>query len=357
MKKYDKPTKYMTVANEIIMEIISGKYKAGDKLYSRSAIMKKFSVGEVTAVRVQNYLEAGGLVRKAPRSGMYVCYDSDSFNVKLEKRNSEWPKRIVELRRKDVHSNFYTPLYDAVTNCITKHKLPHEVITFSDYDVSDNAINYLPQDPEAGYICYSAGSPSLLFSSMILLNGNVKSVLIDGIMPQTDCMLIDSFTGMKQLIDHVYSQGCKKVIFAKNFCRSLGGIHNEERELASRLHCHYLGIPFQTIDSGNYDELLEVVQCVKERTAVLFPQDDAAYTLKRLLGKARPDILITGFDDYCAMEKSDHSIPSIRWDYSAMAECVLDLLMDNSRRVSSIKRIPGIIVNYNHNNMVRRKKK
>lgn len=345
MKKYDKPTKYMTVANEIIAEIVAGKYKAGDKLYSRSAIMKKFSVGEVTAVRVQNYLEAGGLVRKAARSGMYVCYDSDSFSVKLERANSEPPERLIEFRNRSHHDKFYEPLYRELERCAERHGFPYKTVTFSEHEVSEYAVNCLADDPEAGYICYSAGSPSLLFSSMILLNGNVKSVLIDGIMPQTDCMLIDSFTGMKQLIDHVYSQGCKKVIFAKNFCRSLGGIHNEERELASRLHCHYLGIPFQTIDSGNYDELLEVVQCVKERTAVLFPQDDAAYTLKRLLGKARPDILITGFDDYCSTEKNDHTIPSIRWDHKAMAEAVFDLMQEGCTRIRKIKRIPGILVN------------
>ena len=345
MKKQDKPTKYMAVANEIIAEIVAGKYKAGDKLYSRSEIMKKFAVGEVTAVRVQNYLEAGGLVRKAPRSGMYVCYDSDSFSVKLERANSEPPERLIEFRNRSHHDKFYEPLYRELERCAERHGFPYKTVTFSDHEVSEYAVNCLADDPSAGYLSISSGSASLLFSSMILLNGNVKSVLLDGIIPQSDCVLIDSFSGMKQLIDYAVGQGCRNFIYAKNFCRTLGGIHNEERELASRWHCHYRNVPFAVDDTGNYDELLERVRKVKEKTAVLFPQDDAAYTLKRLLGNTNPDILITGFDDYCSTEKNDHTIPSIRWDHKAMAEAVFDLMQEGCTRIRKIKRIPGILVN------------
>ena len=349
MKQHDRPTKYMAVANEIIAEIVAGKYKAGDKLYSRSEIMKKFGVGEVTAVRVQNYLEAGGLVRKAPRSGMYLCYDSDSFSVKLERASFEPPKRIIEFRKKfSGVDHFNIPLYQAIDSCMEAHGMEHEVISFFEHDISESAVNYLPQDASTGYICFSTGSASLLHSCMVLLNGNVKSVLVDGIIPQSDCVLVDSFSGMKQIIDYAYSQGCRNFIYAKNFCRALSGIHNEDREMASRLHCQYRNVPFTVDDTGNYDELLERVRNVREKTAVLFPQDDAAYTLKRLLGNTKADILITGFDDYCSTDKNDHTIPSIRWNYQEMAECIYELLMSESPRTSRIRRIPGELVNCNH---------
>lgn len=56
--------KYLQVENELKKEIISGKFKYGDKFYSEAQLKDKFNVSSITVIRaVKDLVKAGYLVR------------------------------------------------------------------------------------------------------------------------------------------------------------------------------------------------------------------------------------------------------------------------------------------------------
>ena len=56
--------KYLQIENELKKEIISGKFKYGDKFYSEAQLKDKFNVSSITVIRaVKDLVKAGYLVR------------------------------------------------------------------------------------------------------------------------------------------------------------------------------------------------------------------------------------------------------------------------------------------------------
>ena len=56
--------KYLQIENELKKEIISGKFKYGDKFYSEAQLKEKFNVSSITVIRsVKDLVKAGYLVR------------------------------------------------------------------------------------------------------------------------------------------------------------------------------------------------------------------------------------------------------------------------------------------------------
>ena len=56
--------KYLQIENELKQEIISGKFKYGDKFYSEAQLKDKFNVSSITVIRsVKDLVKAGYLVR------------------------------------------------------------------------------------------------------------------------------------------------------------------------------------------------------------------------------------------------------------------------------------------------------
>ena len=46
--------KYLQIENELKKEIISGKFKYGDKFYSEAQLKDKFNVSSITVIRSNN---------------------------------------------------------------------------------------------------------------------------------------------------------------------------------------------------------------------------------------------------------------------------------------------------------------
>lgn len=56
--------KYLQIENELKKEIISGKFKYGDKFYSEAQLKERFNVSSITVIRsVKDLVKAGYLVR------------------------------------------------------------------------------------------------------------------------------------------------------------------------------------------------------------------------------------------------------------------------------------------------------
>lgn len=339
--------KYIEIAEELKQEIISGKYKPGDKLYSRSQLAAKYRIGAITAVRVQNYLAQGGFIRKVPGGGIYVNYASDSLMMRLECGHRAKIRKIIELRFNSSREadNFPTRFYSEIENQIRKRNLPYQQRVFTASEVSENALNLIQPEPDAGYLVLFLGGLTSFYAGSLLLNPNIHSVLLDMIIPGSNCVLTDSFDGMRQIVDHAVGQGCREFIFAKNFQKSLGDLYNDERADAALYHCRRHGFECRIADSGSYNELVTLVSSGKEKAAVMFPQDEPALRLKRLLGKSRPkDLLITGFDNFAEFEKQTAEIPTIALDYGKMVENAFDILCGEPVFRKRVIRVPGRLI-------------
>ena len=342
-----KTVKYIEIAEELKQEIISGKYKAGDKLYSRSQLAAKYHIGEVTAVRVQNYLAQGGFVRKVPGGGIFVNYASDSLAMRLERNH--WPKvrKIVEFRlNSSVRSeSFPKRFYAEIEKQIRDRNIPYQLRLFTSSEVSENALNLFQNEADAGYLILFQGAMTTFYTGTLLLNPNIHNVVLDTIIPGANCVLTDSFDGMRQLVDCAVERGCKSFVFAKNFEKSLGDLYNEERTDAALYHCRRHGYGCLVLDSGSYDELVEHLASVREKTAVMFPQDEPACRLKKLLDKSHlKKLLITGFDNFSEFEKMEPDIPTIAIDYKKIVETALDILCGEHNFRKRIIRVPGRLV-------------
>lgn len=342
----NKKIRYIEIAEKLMEDIRSGKYKAGEKIYSRAKLSAQFHISAVTAVRVQDYLVSRGYVRKVHGSGVFVNYDSNSLLMKLEKKNYPEIKRIIELRYiGNPMNDFASEFYQLIDEYIKTKKIEYQLKEYDYSEVSMNAINTLPLDPDAGYFIFSIGSLSISYSIGALINPCIHNVLLDGLMPETNCVLTDSFDGMEKIVDYAVETGCKRFIFAKNFVDSLGNLYNEERCYAGMYHCRRHGYECTVIDSASYNELIEVIGKSRMKTCVMFPQDEGAVRLKKLLkSKKKSNVLITGFDDYAGFEGTTESLTTIRINKRKMVETAIDILTGPHVIRKKIVRIPGDLI-------------
>ena len=341
-----KKIKYIEIAEELMEEIRSGKFKAGDKLYSRSQLAAKYNIGAITAVRVQDYLADRSYVRKVHGGGIYVNYDKDSLSMKVERQ--EYPKirKIIELRMGySRRVNFSLPFFHAIDQIVAERKLSYQLHQYSVSEISEASFNTLDLDPDAGYLILGTGPLSMMYSAAALINPNVHNVLMDGIIPGCNCVLTDSFDGIGKIVDYAVESGVRNFVFAKNYARQLGDLYNEERTYAAQYHTRRRGFDCTVVESGSYDGLMELVKSSGEKTAFLFPQDEPACRFGHLLTtEQRKNILLAGFDDFPGFETALPRLVTIRPDQEKIVRTAIDILCGEHTYRKRIVRIPGTLI-------------
>jgi DNA-binding LacI/PurR family transcriptional regulator len=338
--------KYVEIAEDLMEDIRLGKFRAGEKLYSRSQLVEKYKIGAITAVRVQNYLANSNYVRKVHGGGIFVNYDKDSLPMKLEQRTYPKIKKIIELRLSAyTKDSFPNAFFGTIKKIVSEKKMPYQLHSYTPSEVSANSFNLLPIDYDAGYLVVGVGPMSMIYSISALINPRVHNVLIDSIIPGANCVLTDSFDGMGKLVDYAVESGCKRFIFAKNFAPHLGDIYNEERCYAALYHCRRHGYDCIVVDSGSYDELISAIKTDSVKTAVMFPQDEPACRLKTLIhGAKNIHILITGFDDFTGFETSVSPPTTVRIDQERIVQASIEILCGEHTYRKKIVRIPGHLI-------------
>ena len=77
----------------------------------------------------------------------------------------------------------------------------------------------------------------------------------------------------------------------------------------------------------------------------MFPQDEPAYRLKKLIhGEKNNHVLVTGFDDFAGFETSDIPLTTIRVDQKGIAQASIEILCGKHIRRKKIVRIPGQLI-------------
>ncbi|OQA82074.1 MAG: Bacterial regulatory proteins, gntR family [Lentisphaerae bacterium ADurb.Bin242] len=346
MAESSKNIRYTDVAEELRLEIISGKFQPGDKFYSRSQIAARCGISEPTAVRVQNILAKYGYIRKVVGGGCYVNFVATPLAAALEMQQSEKISRIVEFRfGPGAKYEFPKRFYRELDSILEKNPFPYTLKIYTPAEVSNNTLSACGVEPGTGYLVVSQGALTMLYCGHILFNPTVHSVLVDSVVPGSDCVITDSFDGMEKIVDYVFSKGCGRFIFAKNFVKSLGDFYNEERAYGAVYHCRRRGKECIVVDSGSFGDLLKLIRSSKEKTAVIFPQDTEAVRLQQILEPNElKRLVITGFDDYVEFKKPSGSLTTITIDHRKIMETAVSLLREGSARRKRIVRVPGKLI-------------
>ena len=336
---------YLGIAEEIAEEIKNGHFNPGERLYSQRELCDKFSISGKTAVRVQDTLAQNGLVRKVRGSGVFVNYIKEVDTGSTQESNPSL-ERVV----------FFTQLNDSwdekfqlgIQRRVAQLNLDFRIEYINNNNVAPEVFSVYPARSNEGYIIVSTGANIHFATGALLFSNFVRTVLIDFIIPGSPCVITDNFDGINQLVEHAVSCGHRKFLFASNYSSSLGAFNSNERELAFKQEMKYRGLHGSVIDSGNYDDIINMLKSKDAPTAIIFPQDEAALRGKRRLQEANLKNMpfIMGFDDFVSGKKDLENLTTIRVDSLSMGAAAVDILpgCGNNRRFDKIVRVPGTLI-------------
>ena len=114
--------KYLQIENELKQEIISGKFKYGDKFYSEAQLKDKFNVSSITVIRaVKDLVKAGYLVRhqgkgtfisRSRKDKLVRLSDNEVFSIKQEE-DSVKVLKLQEEKHSEILKKLGLPKYDS----------------------------------------------------------------------------------------------------------------------------------------------------------------------------------------------------------------------------------------------------
>ena len=114
--------KYLQIENELKQEIISGKFKYGDKFYSEAQLKDKFNVSSITVIRaVKDLVKAGYLVRhqgkgtfisRSRKDKLVRLSDNEVFSIK-QKEDSVKVLKLQEEKHSEILKKLGLPKYDS----------------------------------------------------------------------------------------------------------------------------------------------------------------------------------------------------------------------------------------------------
>ena len=206
-----RTARYEQIAEIICQEIRNGKFKVGERLYSRNEIVQKFQVSPVTATRVQNVLSKAGVIRKVRGGGIYTLPRKYSrLESKLDQKKSWTLKKIVYLKvvfSKEKKTPYYVSYINALKNAAGKAGIEYCEYPISSSEISEDRHSYFELEENTGYIVVNNGTISTFYGAAALLDTSVRSVYVDGVITGSDSILADSFDAMRQMVDELIRQG------------------------------------------------------------------------------------------------------------------------------------------------------
>ena len=173
-----RTSRYEQIAEMILQEIRNGKFKLGERVYSRTEIVRKFHVSPVTASRVQNALAETGRIRIVRGGGIYILPRKYScLEHKLCQRKNWKLKKIVYLKvnfskQRSVH--YQLDYIDAVKKAAEKAGIEYCEYPISSSAVSEDLHSYFEIEENTGYLAVNSGTISALYGAAALLKSSVR---------------------------------------------------------------------------------------------------------------------------------------------------------------------------------------
>lgn len=302
-----RTARYEQIAEIISQEIRNGKFQVGERIYSRNEIVQKFQVSPVTATRVQNVLAKAGVIRKVRGGGIYTLPRKYSrLESKLSRKKNWELKKIVYLKVeffKRKEPSYQTDYIGSLKKAAGKAGIEYCEYPIFSSEISEDLHSYFELEENTGYIVINTGTISSFYGAAALLDSSVRSVYVDGVITGSDSILADSFDAMRQMVEEMIRQGCRRFIYAENFVLDSAGIGVAERYRGALFHTQAHGMNLELIDTGSYDDLLSAVRKKDCKTAVMFPQDTPAGIFFRMLKREKiSHVTVSGFDHYSILD-------------------------------------------------------
>ena len=295
---------YQSIADEISRKISIGELAPGDRILSIGGFCDHYGVSTITAHRTVSELKKLGLIRTIPRKGSYVTglpeapvFDERSVGIArivviegMRHARSSLPKGV-------------TPFIDGVSAGIREVAQTEHIHLRSEY---------VPSDPMAGRRAHFEparddgiivlGGGVSLFAMSILMSRHIPSVLVDSVAVKANCVATDNLSGADQMMEHLYELGHRRVTIAVAFNLPANPTNENERRDAFAQSARVRGMAPTVCQSGDFQELFDLLDGPSPPTAVAFTQDQPASRFIRMArerGRRIPeDVSVAGFDDW-----------------------------------------------------------
>jgi DNA-binding transcriptional regulator YhcF (GntR family) len=315
---------YQQVIRDIAGKIEDGFYPQGSCLPSRSKLCHTYNISNMTAVKVQTELVRLGIAFGVNGKGIFVSScQKNSKGKKISKKGAHRsPLQIVVSHIKEFDKKPHateTVIYKKILERANELNIPVRLLSKN----SEKKFKFAEDEVFIG--SFSSLDKEVMMGAMF--NTRLKSVLINNIFTHSYCIMNDNYSGITQLIDYLTSQNCRNLILATKHFNHLGIANLSERTYAFKNECKRRNLPHQVIESGNYNDLLNLVSSSNPPDGIMFSTDSPALKFEKILAekKVSKRPIITGFDGGLKTVKV-----SVKVDFEAMGKAAVDIVKSNS---------------------------
>lgn len=334
-----KKTIFMTRLAELREAIRKGDY-AQNPFPSEAQLMKKFSIGRQTAVRILNALADEGLIVRRRGSG----------NV-LSRVGQRSTGRIGLIVHGGDYCEIFTPISKAISLLSQKHGY---TLLFG--DVSSHCTSRrIRRVFELARKFLETGLDGLIFQPIELIpnadrvnakladmfsRAGVPIVLLDSDIVDApdrsayDLVSVDHFSVGRRLAGHLRSRGARRVVYLTQENRAPCV---KARQLGIRVGCEGCELPGKEVYAYPDDvqgikamlrrERPDAIACYNDRQAALLLQ-----TLSKLGKRVPEDVLVAGFDDVQFAKLTIPPLTTMHQPCDEIAASAFGLLLDRIRK-------------------------
>lgn len=296
---------YEQVARRIELQIRSGHFDVGQKIYSIREICETFDVADVTAKKAISLLSKRGMINTVVGSGIFVA----DYNTP-PKQNTTATQPLVAFLKIGLHA---APIFVYEIDLIQQElsKLGYPMLT---------SVAPAEEDiPQALEQIIQAGAKCLLFfpphkddlrqaSYMNVIRRTHLPLLILETRSQKDSYVAtDLERATRELADYLYESGHRRICMATSFGRKVAGFK------AAMARWNDPDVTHWILDQPgkSYQALHDMAQAVADLnprpTAVITADDDAATVMighfKTLGIRVPEDMSVVTFDDHPQLSK------------------------------------------------------
>jgi len=288
---------------------------------------KRYGVSMTTAVRAVNILKDRGILQAIPKKGTYIK-GVPEIGVKAEKIAPLKSIRLVCPQENLDKISFPGEIYQGILQACGKKQLPLLTEHINTRDLRGmNKLSFTPH-PEEGIIVVS-GMPEICQQALLGSQG-LRRVLVDSIVPNSPCVLSDSFDGIHQILQHLKELGHTHIGFAGAVVDSPNTVNENERRGAFQNLSQLLELQGEMLEQTSISGLIDMLKKNNHPSAIVFTRDDPALQFIAEAEKAGirvpDDICVTGYDDKSLMGYSLDNLTTCRVDCVEMGKQAVECL-------------------------------
>ena len=333
-------TKYHQLAIALKEEILSGKFKTGDKFYTEKEIMEKFKVSSVTVSRTLNLMTEEGFFERKRKLGTFIKEQNSYTN--LEDQSTLEPLYILcypnELYSNQVNGPSWFVVEEQRRGIINSYPGAVKIVTL------DELLEQKKKHNNTRVILYTTFLNEKLEYYQDIFNQNTITISFP---PEpvfnNNTVSVNYLIGVYEAITCLLQLGHKKIAF-------VGRPEHRDRHAAYGIALHSFNIPYNpNLVLRSSDFLSEesgeaIVKLLLEKdekiTAIFAGSDQLAIGIINALQRRNinvpNDISVVGFDDSPLNKTSPVSLSTVRVPYFEVGKAAVEQLLLQVKHNSSL---------------------